>query len=157
MRAFVHKGATVLSIQDNYEYITEQISNLHTITTYSLQLESKPLQFETIDKDKPYIISDGKYEMQIIFIGDKSNHTYDYLTFYFPEEKMLYQGDLLFIPEKGEMKKLSKRETSCYNVVKNHKLKVDTVLQAWPVNAYNIKWKIPFSELEQIVKSFENK
>ncbi len=156
LRSFVHKGSTILSIQDNYEYIVEQVSNPHTITTDSLEIENKPLKFESIEKDTPYTISDGDYEMQIIFIGEKSDHTYDYLVFYFPHEKMLYEGDLLFIPEQGEVKRLGKRGMSCYEVIKDHNLKVDTILQAWPVNAYGVKWKIPFDELEQIVKKFES-
>lgn len=155
LRAFVHKGATVLSIKDNHEYISQQIENPHTITVDSLQLEPKALIFDSIDKDKPYVISDGEYEMRIIFIGEKSNHTYDYLVFYFPHEKMLYQGDLLFIPEDGKMKKLNQRGMSCYNVIKDHDLNVDTILQAWPVNAYGVKWRIPFTELDEIVKTVQ--
>lgn len=151
VRAFVHKEATILSIEDNYTYILEQVNNPHSITPDSLQVEPKPLIFENIDKSEPYIISDGKYEMQVIFIGDKSDHTFDYLVFYFPQEKLLYQGDLVFIPQTGEKTKLSKREMSCYNVIKDYNLQVDTILQAWPIRENGVKWIFPFSELEQIV------
>lgn len=158
VRAFVHKEATILSIEDNYNYILEQINNPHTITPDSLQIEPKPLIFENIDKSKPYTISDGKYEMQVIFIGDKSDHTFDYLVFYFPQEKLLYQGDLVFIPQTGEKTKLSKREMSCYNVIKEHNLKVDTILQAWPISENSVKWLFPFSELEELAnKQIETK
>jgi glyoxylase-like metal-dependent hydrolase (beta-lactamase superfamily II) len=145
MRAFVHKGASVLCSKGDSAYVRYLATAAHTLKPDSLQLQPHPLQIEDIGEHK--IISDGTYKMDIHLIGTKSEHTKDYLIYYFPLEKMVFEDDLAGIPEKGPIRKAGKRQTGLYNAIKDLKLDVTTVEQSWPVG-YGAKTEIPFSDLE---------
>lgn len=147
VRAFVHKGATVLTTSANRPYIDYIVSAAHTLVPDSLQLEPKPLTMEDIGESKT--ITDGSFEMKIYFIGAKSQHTNDYLIYYFPSEQLLFEDDLVWISREGEIKKAGARQAGLYNAIKELGLTVKTLVQSWPVKDYGVKTVIPFSDLEQ--------
>jgi len=148
LRAFIHKGATILTPISDTAYVRYLASNPHTLNPDSLQIEPRTLKITEI-KDS-MIITDGSYNMKIYFIGKKSKHTNDYLIYYFPKEKMVFEGDLVWINTK-RASKASPRDKGLYGAIKDLKLDVNTVVQSWPVNNYDVKTVIPFSELEQYV------
>lgn len=150
MRPFIHKGATVLSVKSNEEYVKYLANAPHALNPDSLQLQPMPLKIEEI-KDS-LTITDGKFEMKIHFIGEKSEHTNDYLIYYFPDEKLLFQDDLVWIAKEGEIKKASKRQAGLYNAVKELGLDVMIIIQSWPVADYGVKTIIPFADLENSMK-----
>jgi hypothetical protein len=55
--------------------------------------------------------------MVVYFIGQKSQHTKDYLIYYFPKEKLLFEDDLVRIAKEGEMKKAGGRQAGLYNAI----------------------------------------
>ena len=148
-RAFVHKGSTILSPSSDSSYVQYLTSNQHTINPDSLQLQPRKLKLELI-KDS-LTITDGAYEMKIYFIGKKSSHTTDYIVYYFPKEKMLFEGDLVWIKKEGKVTKAGKLDAGLYNAIKDLKIDVNTIVQSWPVNNYSVKTVIPFKELEESV------
>ena len=149
MRAFIHKGATILCTNGDTAYIRYLAVAPHILNPDSLQLQPAPLHTEAIGEQKT--ISDGQYKMEIYFIGKRSEHTNDYLVYYFPQEKMLFEGDLAGIPEKGPVRKAGKRQMGLYNAIKGLKLDVVTIEQSWPVANYGVKSEIPYSDLEKSV------
>ncbi|MBS1491311.1 MAG: hypothetical protein JSS93_12355 [Bacteroidetes bacterium] len=150
MRPFVHKGATVFSTKADVPYLQYLASAPHTLEPDSLQLHPKPLQIEEINESKT--VTDGKFEMKIFFIGNKSQHTNDYLIYYFPSEQLLFEGDLVWIARQGEIKKAGTRQAGLYNAMKELGLNVKTIIQSWPVKDYGVKTVIPFADLEQSMK-----
>ena len=150
IRAFVHKEATIITSKITEEYINYIITNSRKIKPDSLQIEPKKLKTKII-KDK-IVISDGNYKMEIYFLGEKSNHTKDYLIYYFPKERLLFQDDSVWISRKGVLKKATGRQLALYNEIINLNLKVDTIIQSWPVKDYGVKTIIPFKELEMSVQ-----
>lgn len=147
MRPFVHKGAKIVCSKINQEYVSYLANADHTLNPDSLQLQPKPLLLEVI-KDS-LVISDEKFEMKIFFIGKKSGHTNDYLIYYFPVEKLLFQDDLVWIAKEGEIKKASGRQAGLYHAIKELGLNVETIVQSWPVSDYGVKTVIPFADLEK--------
>ena len=147
MRPFIHKGATILSVKSNEEYVKYLANAPHSLNPDSLQLQPKPLQIQVV-KDS-LTIADGKFEMKIYFIGNKSEHTNDYLIYYFPSEKLLFQDDLVWIAREGEIEKASGRQAGLYNAVKELGLDIKTIVQSWPVTDYGVKTVIPFADLEK--------
>lgn len=150
MRPFIHKGATIISPKENIEYITYLANAPHTLSPDSLQMQPKPLQIQVINDS--LTISDGKFEMKIYFIGEKSAHTNDYLIYYFPKEKLLFQDDLVWMEKEGEIKKAGERQAGLYNAILDLGLQIDTIIQSWPVKDYGVKTVIPFSDLERSMK-----
>lgn len=149
VRAFIHKGAKIICSVHNQQYLEYLAQSSRRLSPDSLELEPKKLSTLLI-KDS-LTITDGKFEMKLFLIGKQSAHTVDYLIYYFPKEKLLFQDDLVWIKKEGEIKKAGTRQLGLYNAIKNLNLEVDTILQSWPVSDYGVKTVIPFDELEKSV------
>ena len=148
-RPFVHKGATILTRPEDKVYLEELAKAPRTISPDSLHLQPKQLKTEIINDSMT--ISDGDFTMKIYHIGKKSEHTADYLTYYFPSEKLAVEGDLVWIKKEGPISKAGKTQAGYYQGVKDLGLHVQTVLQAWVSSSGDVKYLIPFEELERSV------
>lgn len=147
IRPFIQRGAKVICIKSDQDYVRYLASAPHTLNPDKLQQEPKPVYFEEV-KDS-LTITDGSFEMKVYFIGSKSQHTNDYLIYYFPSEKLLFEDDLVWIARQGEIKKAGARQAGLYHAVKDLGLAVETIVQSWPVADYGVKTVIPFSDLEK--------
>ncbi|TGE18056.1 MBL fold metallo-hydrolase [Hymenobacter elongatus] len=147
LRPFVQQGATVLCGPGDEAYVRYLAAAPHTLRPDSQQRAPRPLQLEEIATSKT--ITDGQFTMQIYFIGNASAHTNDYLIYYFPSEKLLFEDDLVWIKREGGSKKASARQAGLYKAVKALNLDVETVIQSWPVADYGVKTIIPFADIEQ--------
>jgi glyoxylase-like metal-dependent hydrolase (beta-lactamase superfamily II) len=147
IRAFIHNSATILCTKDDVSYVNYLAGAPHSLQPDSLELYPRPLKIEEVYDCKT--ISDGKYEMDVCFIGPKSGHTDDYLVYYFPQAKMLFEGDLVSIAEKSPITKAGKRQAGLYHAIKDLNLDVITIEQSWPAANYGIKAEIPFSDMEE--------
>lgn len=148
-RPFVHKGATVLTRPEDKAYLEELAKARRTISPDSLQIQPKQLKTEIINDS--VTISDGSFSMKIYHIGKKSEHTADCLTYYFPSEKLAVEGDLVWIKKDGMITKANKLQAGYYQAIKDLGLDVRTVLQSWISSSQDIKYLIPFKELEESV------
>lgn len=151
VRPFVHQGATILYGAGTGDYVAYLAAAPHSIRPDSLQRDPKPLRSEEIKDVKT--ISDGGFTMQIFCIGAQSGHTNDYLVYYFPAEKLLFEDDLMSIPKQGVPGKAGARQAGLYQAVKVRGLAVETVVQSWPVTESGVKTIIPFAELAQSVQA----
>ena len=150
LRPFVQRGATVLHGPGDGPYVRYLATAPHTLRPDSLQRHPRPLQAEEIQTSKT--ITDGRFEMQIFCIGAQSAHTNDYLIYYFPSEKLVFEDDLAALPAQGVPRKASARQAGLYRAIRALGLPVETVVQSWPVTATGLKTVFPFSDLEQSVK-----
>lgn len=152
VRSFIHEGATIITSIGDFDYLSFLAINPRTLQPDSLQLDRKILNIDILGENK--VITDGSYSMQIINIGEDSHHTKDYIIFYFPEEKIIFEGDLVWIPNDGRpFGKVSNRQKGLYEAIKKLNLNVDTILQSWPIKEFNYKSKISFKELEESIKN----
>ena len=149
VRSFVHLGATILATDNNVDYVKYIVEASHKLNPDSLELSPKVANIEIIGDHKT--ITDGNFQMEIYKIGSLSKHTEDYLIYYFPTMKMLFQDDLAFIPLNGT-RKASSRQKGLYDAIKSLNLKVDKIVQSWPIGNYGIKTIFSFNELEESVK-----
>jgi glyoxylase-like metal-dependent hydrolase (beta-lactamase superfamily II) len=150
VRAFIHRGATILCTPDNLSYLHFIAEAPHTLQPDSLQLEPRPLATKLVDSITT--ITDGNFEMKMYHIGAKSGHTNDYVLFYFPSEKLLLEGDLAWISADGTVRKASRTQSALYRAIQELGLEVKTIVQSWPIGAeYGVKSVFSFEELEQSV------
>jgi hypothetical protein len=152
MRPFVHKGATVVVSDHNRAYINELYESSHSLNPDSLEMDKKELKTHVIDS--VLTIKDSNYEMQVYFIGEISRHTIDYLIYYFPEEKIVFEDDLVWMKKEGEMKSPSEREKGLHRAITERKLKVETIVQSWPVTYLKVHTIIPY---DKFIKKIEFK
>lgn len=152
VRPFVQRGATVVVGAGDEAYVRYLATAPHTLRPDSLQRHPRPVQVEEITLHGSKTITDGRFEMQIYCIGAQSAHTNDYLLYYFPSEKLLFEDDLAGIPQQGPVRKASARQAGLYQAIQGLHLDVETVVQSWPVGTAGIKTVFPFSDLAQSVK-----
>jgi glyoxylase-like metal-dependent hydrolase (beta-lactamase superfamily II) len=146
LRAFVNQEATILCTDISKNYV-EYIANApHNLKRDNLQLNPKKAKTQVI---KDSLILGKNKEMKIYFMGEKSAHTKDYLIYYFPKDKMLFQDDLCSIPSEGAITKAGSRQIGLYNFIKELNLDVATIIQSWPVTNNKVKTIIPFEDLEK--------
>ena len=150
IREFVSQGTTIITSPESYDYVTSLISSKHTLKPDKLELNPKNPKLEIIDSIK--IITDGEYTMKICHIGETSKHTTDYNIFYFPKEKLIFEGDLAWINNNSPLTKANPRQEGLYKAIKDLNIEVETVIQSWPLSKYNTKTQFTFEELEKSVK-----
>lgn len=149
LRAFVHKGTTILCTDVSKDYAAYIANAPHSLQPDSLEIEPTEAKLQVI-LDSLKIGADQ--EMIIYSIGDKSAHTKDYLLYYFPKEKLLFQDDLCWIPTDGPITKAGARQVGLYNSIMTLGLQVDTIIQSWPVTSHKVKTTFPFSDLEKSIQ-----
>ncbi|MDR3680719.1 MAG: hypothetical protein P4L41_12200 [Flavipsychrobacter sp.] len=145
MRAFIHKGATVLSVKDDKDYVTYLASAPHTLKPDSLYIQPMPLKMEEV-KDST-TITDGTYKMKMYVIGKQSGHTKDYLIYYFPQEKLVFEDDLVWIQKTGPAKKAGETQAGLYKAMSDLNLDVQTIIQSWGISYDNYKTVIPITDM----------
>ena len=151
VRPFVHQGAKIISTEDNSEYLSYIVQAKRTVKPDSLHLDPKPLSLELINEQ--LTISDGKVTMTIYNIGEKSKHTKDYLIYHFPDDRILFEDDLVWIPKNGEIQTARERQAGLYHAIQDLGIAVDTIIQSWPVLDYGVKTIIPFEDLKKSMES----
>ena len=132
VRPFIYNGTTVIATPGNVDYVRYLATASHALQPDSLHLNPRPLRTEIVDS--MLTITDGEYRMQIVHIGMRSAHTEDYLLFYFPEERILVQGDLAWVPIDESQRTRSEREEGLLNAIREFGLDVETIIQTWPVS-----------------------
>lgn len=66
-----------------------------------------------------------------------------------PSLPLRASADLVKIAREGKIKKASGRQVGLYNAIMELGLKIDVIIQSWPVKDYGLKTVIPFSDLEK--------
>lgn len=155
VRPFINNGTTILTHSSNTDYLKQVATFKHTMQPDALQMSNKTLVFEVVDEKK--IIKDSNSEMQIIHIGWMSKHTDDYLVYYFPKYKLLFEDDLVWIKKEGGAKPAGERQKGLYDAIKKYGLDVETIIQSWPINYMEVKTEISLKELEKSVQLIKEK
>ena len=146
LRPFIAKGATVLTTEKIVSYVKQLASFEHSIRPDALHQQKSELKLRTfVDKTT---VTDGSYSIDIYDMGMKSKHTIDYLLCYFPKEKMLLQGDGIWIRSDQLVRD---RTLAVYEAIKELGLDVEDCIQGWPTRGFGVATKIKFSELESAV------
>jgi len=151
VRAFIHQGATILCPPGDEDYIKYLVEAPHRLQPDSLALSSQPLKLEKVGQHK--VISDGHFQLEIYHIGAQSAHTEDYLFYYFPAQRLLFEDDSVWLPKSSKPVRVSDRQVGLYRSIQQLGLPVEMILQSWPVAEMGIKTEIPFSELAASVDS----
>ncbi len=149
VRALVHAGVTILSQPQDTNYIRQLVTFTHHLHPDLLEKEPRALRLQTFDSTIE--IGDDKVLMQILPIGAMSQHTDDYLMYYFPKYKLLFEDDLIGISKDKPLRAASIRQKGLYDGIKMYGLDVDTIVQSWPVDTTS-ETIVPFANLEESVR-----
>lgn len=141
-RSWVHEAATVLVPPTTAPLIEEIVKARHELQPDALSRDPKPLRLETVKERRR--LEDGMNVLEIFNV--ESEHTDEYFIFYFPQQKVLLTGDLLFYrpgqPLSGRSKKLC-------TTIKELGLDVETFYATWPLDGYGTKNVVRREEMQQ--------
>ncbi len=132
LRAFMASGASVLAPSVHRDFV-ESIAALdfsRSPDRYAKHGEAASV----IAFDETFTIAEAGRSIQVIDIGEQSNHTAAYMVVWLPDSKTLIQGDIgWFTDPSGELL-VGARSAGLLRAVDERGLDVQTLVQSWPVN-----------------------
>lgn len=135
LREYIAEGVTVVVPPGNRQFVEEISKSKFTIKPDTLALKPRSPVIETFDKKR--IFTDGKHTLEIYSIGPVS-HVADMLLFYFPKEKILFQGDMFSALDAGGIPPIIEINHELIKKVDELKLDVETLIG---VHSGAVAWK----------------
>lgn len=130
LRAYSELPLEVITTEGNKAYFNKLLKTKHKLSGSIVSDEvNLKLEYVPIDGSKDFL----NKKVTAYEIGKNTDHSLEHLVFYFPQEKILWTGDLLFFYENGYIYPAGKRGGSVYDVIINNKLDVERIYTAWPL------------------------
>ena len=131
-RSYVHEGATVLVPPTTSPLIETMVREGRRLRPDALSAEPREPRVESVPKSRR--LRDKMNTAEIYNV--ESGHTDEYLIVYFPKQKVLLTGDLLFY---YPGKPLTGRSRQLCDTVRKLGLDVETYVPTWPLQGYGTK------------------
>jgi glyoxylase-like metal-dependent hydrolase (beta-lactamase superfamily II) len=131
LRAFIAEGATVLTTPGNVRLVEEIAARPFTIAPDRLAKRPAVAKIESF-KDRR-VIEDDTNRLEAIDVGPLTSHTDEYLVFYLPRARLLFQGDLGWSAQADGTLRAGRRAAALVKAIDDQKLDVERVVQGWPV------------------------
>ena len=100
IRTYIAEGATLIAAPGEKTFFEKIARSRFTVSPDALALKPQPIKIETLQYGKR-VITDGTQTVEIHDIGS-GPHTEEMLVAYLPEQRILFQGDLLNRPSNGD-------------------------------------------------------
>lgn len=126
LRGYIAEGATIIALPGEKTFFEKVAKSVFTIDPDSLTLNPQPLKIDVIEGGKR-ILTDGTTTVELIDIGS-GPHTEQMLVAYLPNEKMIFQGDLLNRPSNGDAPTANDTTVHFAKWIESKKLAVDKVI-----------------------------
>ena len=148
LRAYSDLKAKVITTTGNKEYFNKILKTDHSLNNLSFK-EGINLTFDFVQING---FKDFQNRVSAYEIGKNTDHTNEHLLFYFPLEKLLWTGDLLFFFEDERIYPAGKRGKSVYDLIVEKNLIVERIYSAWP-----LKGQKAFGTVDILKKLVETK
>lgn len=100
IRTYIAEGATLIAAPGEKSFFEKVAKSKFTIDPDTLTRNPQPLKIEVLENGKR-VLTDGTTTVEIYDIGS-GPHTDEMLVAYLPNEKIIFQGDLLNRPGNGD-------------------------------------------------------
>ncbi|ADB37671.1 MBL fold metallo-hydrolase [Spirosoma linguale] len=151
IRAFADLPVMFVTTAGNEAYFKKLLTNTHTLgNANTTNGQNYTFDFVPLDGQETY--KDKQTEVVAYEIGKGTSHTAEHLAFYFPQQKLLWSGDLLFFRVDGRISPAGERGKAVYNLISKNNLAVDKIYTAWPLNG-----QAAFGTVDDLRKSVELK
>lgn len=153
VRAFAAVGSTIITPAGTEMYVRDLLSRSHRFNPDRWEeARGADRQPSLLSVEDSCVFADSENELRVYNIGKASTHTRDYFLFYFPGQKILFEGDMGLMRE-GRTSKLWAGEKGVIAFVREKALDVERVLQSWPLQRNGAITDFPFSLWEQMLES----
>lgn len=146
IKAFANRNITIVTTKSNPIYFQKLINAIHF--SKGVYTEKDKVKYDLVDNESEKAFGNDNYKVVAYEIGKNTDHTQEHLVFYFPKDKILWTGDLLYFPDNGKIYPAGNRGKAINNLILSKKLLVDKIYTAWPLN--NQK---PFISLDDLSKT----
>lgn len=128
LRSYIAEGITIVTTPGNKSFVEELAIASFTISPDKLALYPRAPIIEIINSGKREI-TDGSQTVQLYNIGP-TPHADEMIIVYLPNERIIYQGDLLEIDDDDEITKTTANEVTVYfqQKIKELGLKVERII-----------------------------
>lgn len=151
IRAFADLPVTYVTTAGNELYFKKLLTTTHTLGEATPTNEQNyKFDFVPLDGQKTY--RDKQTEVVAYEIGKGTSHTAEHLAFYFPQQKLIWSGDLLFFRIDGRISPAGDRGKAVYNLIRKNNLAIDKIYTAWPLNG-----QAAYGTVDDLRKSVELK
>jgi glyoxylase-like metal-dependent hydrolase (beta-lactamase superfamily II) len=135
LRQYIAEGATIVVPPGNKIFVEQISQSKFTLKPDTLALKPRPPVIETFEKKR--VFTDGKRTVELYGIGATS-HVTDMTMFYFPKEKILFQGDMFSPLDQGGIPTIIEINYELVKKVEELKLDVETLIA---VHSGAVTWK----------------
>jgi hypothetical protein len=129
LKTYAGSDITVITTEGNTDYFNKLIRMPHNSLAEKMSNEIQ-LSFD-------YVPLDGQKDYEDIVtafeIGKDTGHTDEHLVYYFPSERFLWTGDLLFFYEDERVYAAGDRGGSVYKLITRENLDVSRIYTSWPL------------------------
>lgn len=149
LRPFVAAGIKIVTTPGNVPYFQSVASERHALRPDEQWIHPRAAQFELVSGRRSF--RDGDQLVEAIDLGAASRHTDEFLVFYFPTAKIVFEGDLVKAQRNGEpLKPAGDRALGLYQYLNSSGLQVDRIVSSWPAGGRAIS--TPFADLAEMVR-----
>lgn len=135
LREYIAEGATIVVPPGNKTFVEQIAKSKFTLKPDALALNPRSPIIETFEKKRAF--TDGKRTVELYSIGPTS-HVADMTMFYFPKEKILFQGDMFSPLDTGGIPPIIEINHELAKKVAELNLDVETLVA---VHSGAISWK----------------
>lgn len=134
LRAFIAAGAVIHAPAHNARFVEQLAALPFELSPDRLAQRKVSPRIEPFT-GKVALQDERGIALEAIDIGKESNHTEEYVVFYLPRHKLLFQGDLGWFPEANGQIRASRRAPGLLRAIASRGLLVETLAQSWPIMA----------------------
>ena len=131
VRALLAAGATVFCPKANAAFVREIAALPFTLRPDALARSSVKPRIAELQTRR--LFEDSTNCFEAIDIGSESNHTDEYVIFYFPRIGLLFEGDLGWAKKGDGTVQASPRAAALLGAIRSRGLDVKQLVQSWPV------------------------
>ncbi|HEX8174228.1 MAG TPA: MBL fold metallo-hydrolase [Pyrinomonadaceae bacterium] len=135
LREYIAEGATFVVPPGNRAFIEQMAKSKFTLKPDTLALSPRSPLVETFENKRTF--TDGKRTVELYSIGPTS-HVNDMVMFYFPKERILFQGDMFSPLDVGGIPPIIEINYELVKKVEELKLDVETLVA---VHSGAVAWK----------------
>jgi hypothetical protein len=146
VRAFVAEGATVVTTPGNEAFVRQAAQWPFRLRPDRLAKAPRPLQLRTFKKR--FELADSANRLVAIDIGTRSDHTDEFVIFWFPNQRLVFETEQGWVTVDGNLR-ASRRAEKFLKTLDEEGLTPDRLVQSWPMRGNRAE--VTRAELDTLV------
>lgn len=146
LRAFIAEGATIVAPAGNEHFIRQEADRAFTLRPDRLARLKRRLSLQTFAKR--FEIADSTNRLVAVNIGNRSDHTDEFVVFWLPRQRLLFQAEQGWVAVDGKVR-ASRRAERFVKTLDEEGLVVDRLVQSWPMRGNRAE--VSRAELDSLI------